>query len=441
MSRALPSPFDDPALKDFEDDISLDAFTASARKLPSQRKDPLIPACAIFQTIEVFQDPKLLLSAFDSLFASPAFYVELVPLNADEGAAEAEVEEEEPLKPEVVGAHHVKDADATKRRERAAKMKKTGAAVPVTATATRESWMGSGKVKNLSTMFQGCAWPIVGVFLCVQFGCWKLTGDSFFGYMTNGVVESFKLDTVSWSKVHMVSGATMWILAGFQFVGKPFRQGQLAWIHRTAGRLLISLWFFIVGPTAIYLSVRVGIGQGRNQFIMTLFTWVSLDTAFYAYYLYWRGMWIARYKVNGAASIQLHKKCMELGTAMTMTILAQRPLQFGVICFRGVLLVLAQPLPSFVSWLIASVLDHNVILSLTTCFFGCALLGCIDGPRSGFAQKHLFSLEEAWELFGTAKPGTLELWCWRLRPLITLVLRGIVTQGWTVDPVSAAPVN
>merc|ERR1712060_291498 len=78
------------------------------------------------------------------------------------------------------------------------------------------------------------------------------------------------------------------------------------------------------------------------------------------------------------------------------------------------------------------VLDHNVILALTTVFPTQGLLPLlVDGPRSGLGY-YFVSLKdgEEEELFGSRAPGVMEKVLWRSRYLIYIALRGWVTNCW-----------
>eukprot|EP00930_Biecheleria_cincta_P039566 TRINITY_DN27192_c0_g1_i1.p1 TRINITY_DN27192_c0_g1~~TRINITY_DN27192_c0_g1_i1.p1 ORF type:complete len:357 (-),score=32.01 TRINITY_DN27192_c0_g1_i1:27-1097(-) len=295
-------------------------------------------------------------------------------------------------------------------------------------------------------MFRG-PWLMALIFVSLESIAWILTGDGFFGNLTGGVVESLRLDTAVPMWRHMLSGSLMWALGAFQCLGKSFRHGQLAWLHRMSGRLLLLLWFFIVGPTAAYLSLFCGTGPSNAHVSMTIFALVSMDTTLFAYYYFWRGLLVAYRRERGADSLALHGQAMQAALAWTMTILIQRPIQLCVIILRKSLLLLSAALPA--TWIGTSrtaesvalnVLDHHVGLSVTTAWFGCILLAMIDGPRSKLMMQ-AFPLDEvtAQELFGSTKAHFAELLFWRLRVPVYLLLRAMVTDVWTVDPNPVPP--
>lgn len=170
---------------------------------------------------------------------------------------------------------------------------------------------------------------------------------------------------------------------------------------------------------------------------------VSLDTTVFASYYLWRGWLVAYRRKRGADSLALHGKAIRAGLLCTMTIINQRAAQFVVIAMRKIFLTLLIALPA--TWpfvhsignaISAIILDHNVILSLTTVFpYGWFFLALVDGPRSVGACKVLALAEDDFEdLFGSRSPSTVECLFWRCRVPVYLVLRAVVTSGWTADP-------
>jgi len=291
----------------------------------------------------------------------------------------------------------------------------------------------------------------VGIAL-LQVLCIATTGDGFFGHLTGGVVESFHLPTGTKMTWHALSGTVMWTLAMVQICFRRLRIGPLAWVHRSSGKLMLILWFLVCGPTAAYLSLFVGVGKANAQLIMTAFTVAGLETTLFASYYFWRGLVVARHRINGAASLTLHGKSMRTGTIFTMVILYQRPLQFIVITIREVCLIAVAALPSPWGFLPASwvylrqlgfsvatvAFDHNVILSVTTIFPSAMLCLFVDGPGGQSCRwlngllMDLSEVEEQ-ELFG-GKPSLHETLAWRLRVPFYLILRGVVTRGFSEDP-------
>mmetsp|Transcript_96358 Transcript_96358/g.223431 ORF Transcript_96358/g.223431 Transcript_96358/m.223431 type:complete len:270 (-) Transcript_96358:64-873(-) len=262
---------------------------------------------------------------------------------------------------------------------------------------------------------------------------------------------------------HMCCGSAMWALGFVQIFFKRLRQKPLAWVHRNSGRLCLVLWCSVVGPTAAFLSLNIGAGPAQAHFFMSLFALMGLDTTLCAYYYFWRAFVIVRLKDLGDARLDLHSRAMRVGLGFTMLILIQRPMQLVFIGIRKVLLSLASVMPaspvppswevlhSFVwttSMFVGSVgsvcLDQHVILSATTAMpLGVMLfagLFVIDGPRSR-AGHWLMSLKPGEEtaMFGSLEPGWFELVFWRLRVPAYIVLRMVVTRGWTQDPLPEKP--
>jgi len=285
-------------------------------------------------------------------------------------------------------------------------------------------------------------WVWVFAFLAVQSTAVLLTGDSFFGLLTGGVVESMRLDTAVPMWRHMLGGTALWSLGFFQCTGKRFRRDEKAWIHRMSGRLYLFIWSFICGPTAAYLSLFCGTGPHNAQISMTVFAMVSLDTTLLAYYYMWRAFVVVKRRARGKDSVALHGQAMQAGMGLTMSILVQRPLQFLVIVLRKLLLLFAWSLPVFFSWTKGGiegfalyVLDHHVGLSVTTAAFGFYMLMIVDGPRSKMlCQAFPLDAAQAEELLGSSKPHFLELLFWRCRVPVYLILRALVTNAWTSDP-------
>mmetsp|Transcript_57853 Transcript_57853/g.102791 ORF Transcript_57853/g.102791 Transcript_57853/m.102791 type:complete len:364 (-) Transcript_57853:21-1112(-) len=284
------------------------------------------------------------------------------------------------------------------------------------------------------------SWLCAMSFVTLELSCTVFTGDGLFGNLTGGVVESLRLDTGVPMLRHMLGGSLLWALGAFQCLGKRFRHGSLAWLHRTSGRIFLLLWLFVVGPTAAYLSLFCGIGPARAHVSMTFFAIISLDTTLFAYYYFWRAWLLIRRRKGQEA---LHGQAMMAGLCFTMTILVQRPLQFLVIATRKILLLAAWASPDDWLWtkrnaegIALNILDHHIGLAVTTAFFGIMLLLTLDGPRSKIMVT-AFPLTEsmALDLFGSERPHVLELIFWRLRVPFYLLLRALVTNGWASDPI------
>mmetsp|Transcript_89228 Transcript_89228/g.186481 ORF Transcript_89228/g.186481 Transcript_89228/m.186481 type:complete len:384 (-) Transcript_89228:13-1164(-) len=288
------------------------------------------------------------------------------------------------------------------------------------------------------------AWLIAAMFIAIQLTCYFSTGDSFFGYLTGGVVESLRLSTGVPMTWHMMSGCIFWTLGGIQVLAKPLRHGRFVPIHRLLGVTTTFLWFFVCGPTAFWLSLHVGLGKAQSQFFMTMFAIAGMDTTIWAYYYMIRGWICIRKRRRGPDSVYLHGRLMRMGISMTMLILFQRPLQFLGICLRWVVLGCVSLLPSssakeYLQWFFEIVLDHNILLAITTMHPQTLLIAIMDGPRSevgmvliGVAHD---SYEEIIDAFGNASPKWYEKAFWRFRYLAFLALRCYVTRGFGQDPV------
>jgi len=298
---------------------------------------------------------------------------------------------------------------------------------------------GANMTKDLA---HPALWLPALLFAFAQFVCVAITGDGLFGNLTGGVVESLRLvRTGGPMRWHLFGGGIMWALGVMQFVLKAFRHGRWAWIHRSIGKLFLCVWAFVVGPSAAYLSLFCGVGPANAQLTMMGFSVVSLDTTMFANYFFWRAWLVARRRSAGSSSLALHGKAMGVGVFFTMTIIFQRPLQFLGILVRQTMLNVAWNLPPWCSWirwiadaLASSVLDHHVILSLTTLIYAFPPF-LVDGPRSSAVVWALgLQKGECAELFGSDVPSRCELLFWRLRVPFYVFLRAIVTRCWTADP-------
>jgi len=298
-----------------------------------------------------------------------------------------------------------------------------------------------GAEKALILMMRPHIWALAIVFVSATFICVILAGDTFFGLLTGGVVESLRLGTAVPMSRHMIGGSLMWGLGAFQFLGKGFRRGYLAWLHRLSGRVFLFLWCVVVGPTAAYLSTLTGVGPANAQIHGAIFCMVSLETTIMAYYFFLRAFLIARRRERGEASLVLHGQAMTLGILLTMTILAQRPIQFVLIGLRMLLLLIGSALPN--SWssmksitegVAIHILDHHRCLSQTTWLGGMGVL-FFDGPRAKVVRL-VWPLDasSARDLFGSEKACMAELLFWRLRWPVYFLLRAYVTNGFSEDP-------
>ena len=178
-------------------------------------------------------------------------------------------------------------------------------------------------------------------------------GESFFGTLTGGVVESVRLSQGFFIRWHMFGGSAMWGLGGVQVALRRFRHGPLAWVHRLSGRAFLLLWGLLVGPTAFYLSLLVGVGEHRMQATMCGFAVAGMDTTVFAYYYFWRAYLVVRRRARGKESLALHGQAMRMGLTFTMLIIVQRPLQLFMISCRGLLVASSAALPAFgpLGWL------------------------------------------------------------------------------------------
>merc|ERR1712032_1156080 len=114
-------------------------------------------------------------------------------------------------------------------------------------------WQQLNQVEGLKLLDNSrVVWCLALGWMCAEFGTLASTGESFFGVLTGGVVESVRQVHGLSMRWHMVTGAIFWGLCFIQTFLPRLRKGELAWIHRRCGQAAVILWFVMVGPTAAY---------------------------------------------------------------------------------------------------------------------------------------------------------------------------------------------
>lgn len=193
-------------------------------------------------------------------------------------------------------------------------------------------------------------------------------------------------------EVHVWASIAMWLLGAVQVFGEHTRRDpETAWRHRRAGEGMLGLFFIVVFPTSLYLTMLQ-----RIDWLAPAVGAVLLDTAFCTFYFLFRGWRVARLRQT-ARSLALHGRLMQCGILMSMSILPQRFLQ----------LYLTMQLKTHHQ------LNYSISILVTSILF--VLFGhFFDGPRGGIWMACI-GAEHAEEAYGSAKASPIERWAWRTR--------------------------
>lgn len=221
---------------------------------------------------------------------------------------------------------------------------------------------------------------------------------SFFEAITDGAFElGPRFEAIV--EVHVWASAVMWVMAAVQILCECVRKSpDLAWAHRRTGQAMLGLFYAVVLPTSLYLTV-----MQRIEWLSLAVAAVLLDTAVCTSYFLYRGWRVARLRRN-SKSLSLHGRLMQCGVVMSMSILPQRLLQ----------LYLTMQLKNYHQ------LNYTVSILITSILF--VIFGhFLDGPRGGIWMACI-GAEHAEEAYGSAPPSKFERWLWRLRWLLYALL-------------------
>lgn len=289
-------------------------------------------------------------------------------------------------------------------------------------------------------------WWFPGTFVVVELGC--LLGPRRTSLMalvtdgTYGVMEHSAL-----MRVHVWAAMVMWLLGAVQALGKGLRRSRPK-LHRALGVVFLLDWALIVGPTALYLSLYI---QGDSMF-GTLSAMVLCDVTLLSYYFFWRAWRVARERVRGAKSLQLHGNLMGMGMLGTMSQLPQRLFMLIILFIRK---SISESLLYFHCDRAAAGLRYWVTdqfaFGLSMVLGGAIVLFAVDGPRTEYMNKgclprEKYPLREG--MFGETVEDELEMypydvtkpsvrWKWRTRLFVYFVARGVVTSFWSEQPTLA----
>jgi len=228
-------------------------------------------------------------------------------------------------------------------------------------------------------------------------GTFLLLRKSFFEAMTDGAFELWpRFETVV--EVHVWASVAMWLVAAVQVLWeRPRKSRDLSWIHRRTGQAMLTLFYVIVFPTSLYLTV-----MQRVDWLSPAVGAVLLDTAFCTSYFLYRGWRVVRLS-HSARSLSLHGRLMQCGILMSMSILPQRFLQ----------LYLTAQLKSHHH------VNYSVSILVTAILF--VLFGHFwDGPRGGIWLASI-GADNAEEAYGSAVASSFERYAWRSRWVVYMV--------------------
>mmetsp|Transcript_100796 Transcript_100796/g.314225 ORF Transcript_100796/g.314225 Transcript_100796/m.314225 type:complete len:347 (-) Transcript_100796:56-1096(-) len=243
------------------------------------------------------------------------------------------------------------------------------------------------EIEDLLALF----WLPASIFVAAEAAALVGVRKSFFESMTEGAFDQGpRYGAVV--EVHVWASATMWALGALQvFCERTRKHPESAWRHRRAGQAMLGLFFSVVLPTSLYLTVLQ-----RIDYLSCAVGAVLLDTAFCTSYFLLRGWRVGRLR-RTSKSLSLHGRLMQCGVVMSMSILPQRLLQ----------LYLTAQLKSHHQ------LNYTFSILVTSILF--VLFGhFFDGPRGGIWISCV-GAENAEEAYGSARAGPLECWAWRLR--------------------------
>ena len=257
-----------------------------------------------------------------------------------------------------------------------------------------------------------------------------------------GVIEHSAL-----MRVHVWAAMIMWLLGAVQTLGKGLRRSRPK-LHRTLGAIFLLDWALIVGPTALYLSLYI---QGDSMF-GTLSAMILCDVTLLSYYFFWRAWRVARERVRGARSLQLHGNLMGMGMLGTMSQLPQRIFMLLILLSRK---SITDSMLYFHCDKAAAGLSYWVTdqfaFGLSMVLGGAIVLFAVDGPRTEHMNKGCLprekyplrdgmygeSVEDELEMYNYDVTKSSVRWRWRMRLAVYFVARGVVTSFWNAQPTVA----
>lgn len=248
-------------------------------------------------------------------------------------------------------------------------------------------------------------WMPAGIFVAAEAGAYLVVRKSFFEAITNGAFEQWpRFEAVV--ELHVWASIAMWSAAAVQVLWeRPRKTPQLVWIHRRTGQAMLTLFFAVVFPTSLYLTIMQHV-DWLSPFVGA----VLLDTAICTAYFLFSG-WRVVQASRTPRSLALHGRLMQCGIVMSMSILPQRLLQ----------LYLTAQMRTHHQ------LNYTVSILVTAVLF--VLFGHFkEGPRGGIWMASI-GTENAEEAFGSAMPSSIERRLWRSRWIVYVVVY-ILIREW-----------
>lgn len=262
-----------------------------------------------------------------------------------------------------------------------------------------------------------------------------------FGFLTGNIYGNMGRSLLL--RVHVWSAIFMWMLGGCQMSARFLRKSYPS-LHKVFGYGFLALWMLVVGPSAAILSLLV---EG-DSVLGTLSAVTLLDVTFLSYFLFYRAWRVARRREQGAHSLNLHGQLMGLGCLCTMAQLPQRAIQAALIACRATVVA---PL-ELLHWhgtahLLRYWWSDQGIFGASMAMGNFFILTLVDGPRTAFLKR---KTAKWWSdtMYGQSERDEMEMWDydvgdartrwrWRARFAAYAIARGIVTGGWTTNPIRA----
>ena len=286
------------------------------------------------------------------------------------------------------------------------------------------------------------AWVFAGVeALCLLISSTTLMGlVTAFSYGDVGAHSSADMST-QLLRLHVYCAMALWLFGSVNTLAPSLRKNkELTCIHKGIGYAFLGLWALIVGPTSMYLSLKV---RGDPIF-GTLASVVLLDVTFLTYYYFWRAWRCARERRQDARSLALHGNLMALGLLGTMSQIPQRVIQLLLIGLRAGVLTLLSGIDSPTAALtLGKTLSHEVLFGQSMLAGNIFMIVLVDGPRTEFLKDpKQYTRELRVSLYGETDADEQEMypydlsnprvrWQWRARIVTYFLLRGAAaTAGW-----------
>ena len=293
----------------------------------------------------------------------------------------------------------------------------------------------------LLTFTAGLAEPIVWTmplfYFVVQITCMVASGESLAGYLS-GELDMLQRPNGTAFLINLCSSAAMWILAMLP------RNRNHVWSQGASGLLLLLFWMLVAAPSSVVLAFGEGVGVAQYGHLPSLiFCVVLADSTVFASYFFYRAWRIT--KVAYADKVQLHETAMLAGLLFSLITTMIHIFCVAELLGHTALKAFNAGLPEtwkgsrFWFGLLQTaadvVLEPHRVRAYVALMTGVYLLMCFDGPRASLLQEG-FKMREtaASNFFGNKGMGRLERFLWRIRLPAYVLIRWVVTSGFTVDP-------